>query len=343
MHFGGPERAITFFLLVLGLSPTIVHSAATPLFDDDTVLEVELAGPLGALISNKKKRAELPFFLLSKGTQHSVKVRVRGKSRLRVCKFPPLRINFEIADTGDTIFSGQDKLKLVTHCKSSEQAEKNTLEEFAAYRIFNLISDLSYRVRLLRITYTNTDEPGKGKLLQRYAFLIESESQLADRTGGKPVQVAGLPRRSLGENQAAAVFIFQYLIGNTDWSLVTGDDEETCCHNGDLFELGSKLQYVPYDFDLAGLVDARYAYPHPSLRIRKVTQRLYRGLCLSPEILRNALTTVNARRREILDLLRGIPGLSPEDIEAKVEYLERFFVKAEDAKGLLRSFGRQCL
>lgn len=343
MLSGGAERAITFFLLVSGLAPTIVQAASAPLFDDDTVLEVELVGQLDALISNKNKRAELPFVLTANGMQHSVKVRVRGKSRLRVCQFPPLRINFATANTDGTVFSGQDKLKLVTHCKSSDAAEKNTLEEFAAYRIFNLISDLSYRVRLLRIAYTNTDEPGRGKLLQRYGFLIESERQLAARTGGKPVHVAGLPRRSLDENQAAAVFVFQYLIGNTDWSLVTGDDETACCHNGDLFKLGSRTHYVPYDFDLAGLVNARYAYPHPSLRIRKVTQRLYRGLCLSPEILRNALSTVNARRSEILELFRGIPGLSPEDIEAKVEYLEQFFVKAEDEEGLLRSFGRQCL
>ncbi|MCH7853315.1 MAG: hypothetical protein IIB76_03180 [Proteobacteria bacterium] len=343
MSCAGPERIIILLLLLFGLPATVVQAAVEPLFEGDTVLEVELAGPLDELIANKKRRTELPFVLTANDAQLSVNLRVRGKSRLRVCDFPPLRINFANADTQDTIFSGQGKLKLVTHCKKSDEAEKNTLEEFAAYKIFNLISDMSYRVRLLRVAYTDTDEPGKGKLLQRYGFLIESESQLAARTGGKPVRVDGLLRRSLDENQAAVVFVFQYLIGNTDWSLVTGDDEEICCHNGDLFKIGSSTHYVPYDFDLAGLVNARYAYPHPSLRIRKVTQRLYRGLCLSPELLRNALRTVSAQRDNILAVLWGTPGLLPEDIEAKVAYLTQFFIKAEDEEGLLRSFGRRCL
>ena len=217
------------------------------------------------------------------------------------------------------------------------------LEEFAAYRIFNLISDFSYRVRLLHITYTDSDDHRDGTDLVRYGFLIESENELAERMGALAIRVAGLPRRSLDTDQSAMVYVFQYLIGNTDFSFVVAEDEDTCCHNGDLFDLESRIHYVPYDFDLAGLVNARYAYPHPSLRIRKVTQRLYRGLCTSPDTLRRALGTIRARRTEILDILRESPVLSNKNIEEKVDYLNKFFVKAEDEEGLLKSFGKRCL
>ncbi len=281
--------------------------------------------------------------LTEDGEQHSIKVRVRGNSRARVCSFPPLRLNFEKDETEGTVFSAQNKLKLVTHCRKSDEAEKNILQEYAAYKIFNLISDVSYRVRLLRMTYADSDDESGDNTLERYGFVIESGNELAARTGGEMLRLEGVPRRLIDEDQAAAVFVFQYLIGNTDWSFVADKDKDTCCHNGDLLERSSRFYYVPYDFDLAGLVDARYAYPDPSLRIRKVTQRLYRGLCLSPDKVGTALRKVTARHSEILQAVREVPGLSIEDIEANVAYLNQFFVKAEDEAELLESIAKRCL
>jgi hypothetical protein len=335
--------ARSIILLLLALLILNPHASASPLFDEDTVLDVQLNGPLDSLISNKKSRTELPFVLTVKGIEHALNVRVRGKSRLRVCKFPPLRFNFSNDETGTTIFAGQEKLKLVTHCREYDRAEKDLLEEFMAYRIFNLVSDLSYRVRLLHITYVDTARRRDAPELKRYGFLIESKNELAARTGAVPVRVSGVSRRLLHEHQAAVVYVFQYLIGNTDFSFVTAKDEDICCHNGDLFDMESRIHYVPYDFDLAGLVNARYAYPHPSLRIRKVTQRLYRGLCTSPEALASALAVIKARRNEILGVVRDSPGLSNKDIEEKVDYLDDFFAMAEDEEALMRSFVKRCL
>ncbi len=85
-----------------------VHSNASPLFDDNAVIEVELIGPIGSLIRKKDDRAEVPFVLKSNGTEQQVQIRVRGKSRLRLCKFPPLRFNFSESDTERTVFAGQN-------------------------------------------------------------------------------------------------------------------------------------------------------------------------------------------------------------------------------------------
>jgi len=330
-------------LIALVLLVHVSHAGASPLFEDDTVLEVSLSGPLSSLFEEKNDRRELPFVLRANGVEHSIKVRVRGKSRRRVCSFPPLRFNFSVDDTAQSIFEGENKLKLVTHCREKKSAQLDTLQEYAAYRIFNLISNVSYKVRLLHITYTDTDGRFMDDKLDRYGFLIESESELADRVGGQPVHVTGVSLRALDSQQAAAVFVFQYLIGNTDWSLVTADEDDTCCHNGDLFDVESARYYVPYDFDLSGLVNARYARPDASLRISRVTQRKYRGYCISANAVMGALSVIKSRRVDILDSINQLPGVSEREIEATTKYLERFFVQASDEDKIVKSFVRACL
>ena len=148
-------RAVILLLLVLASS----SASASPLFEDDTVLEIRLSGPVWAIFKNKRsaEREEHLFVLTVDGADIPLAVRIRGNSRIIICSFPPLRLNFSDQDTDATIFAGQTKLKLVTHCKSnSERSENNVLDEYLAYRIFSLISDVGYRVRLLRITYDDT-------------------------------------------------------------------------------------------------------------------------------------------------------------------------------------------
>lgn len=335
--------SLTKKLLPIALLAHAAHTGATPLFEDGAALKVKLTGPLSSLLADEDDRKELPFILHANDLTHPVKVRLRGNSRRLVCDFPLLRINFKVDDTAQSIFDGQNKLKLVTHCRKSESPQIDLLEEYAAYRIFNLISDFSYRVRLLHITYTDTDGRLKENISDHYGFLIESASEFADRVGGKPAHVAGVSLRSLDSQQAASVYIFQYLIGNTDWSLVAADGDDSCCHNGDLFDIGFNRYYVPYDFDLAGLVNAGYARPDPSLRISRVTQRQYRGYCVSTDALKNALNAIKARRVDILDVISQLPGLTQKDIAAKTKYLNRFFVRANDEDKIVKSFERSCL
>lgn len=330
-------------LLILAFLVFTSKTSASTLFDDDTVLEVGLVGPLSSLVDKKERRVEMPFILRVNNVEHSIRLRVRGNSRIKLCSFPPLRIRISADDTGESVFAGQNKLKLVTHCRLRDSNQTNTLEEYAAYRIFNLISGVGYKVRLLHITYTDTDGRSGDNSYDRYGFLIESASELEDRVGGQAVHVAGVTLGSLDKHQAATVFIFQYLIANSDWSLVTAVGEDTCCHNGDLFDIGSFRYYVPYDFDLSGLVNTRYARNNPLLRQAKVRQRRYRGHCISADALRGALVAIKARRVDILGVIRQLPGLSQKDIEGTVEYLDKFFVRAEDEHKLLQMFEDRCV
>ena len=335
---------LRLFLILFGLIVAVPVSAS-PLFDDDAVLEIRLSGQLAALIKNKKVREEYPFVLGSRGTNIQIKARVRGNSRVAMCRFPPLRLNFASGKTEQTVFAGQKKLKLVTHCKSdNDRAEGNVLDEYTAYRIFNLLSDASYQVRLVRVSYQDADAKQKDLERSYYGFLIESDRELAARLGGEVAAIRDVRYSRLDDDQTTLSFVFQYLIGNTDYSLLTAETEETCCHNVDLIDVDGKLLTVPYDFDFSGLVNAAYAKPNAIVNLKRVTQRRYIGYCKSDiQSVKTSLQRVVALKHEILSVAQSVPALAEKDVATRLRFLERFFEAAGDQEGLLRKFSRECL
>jgi len=319
------------------------QSSAAVLFEGDEVIEIRLTGPLHSVFEDTVKREERPFLLNVDGVDIPLKVRIRGKSRTHVCGFPPLQLNFTGSDTRQTQFEGQQKLKLVTHCRDDNGRSMNVLEEYAAYRILNLLSDYSYRVRLLRISYEDTGRKLHADEQNQYGFVIEPKQQLQARSGGEWAQIPGVRMSRVEENQAALVFVFQYLIGNTDWSLVLADGEDACCHNGDLLEIDSELYLVPYDFDLAGLVNASYAKPDQSLRLKSVRQRRYRGYCIGHEALGRAVRLVKSKQAEILGVLKELPDHPDKLAVSSTKYLGEFFELAENETKLINTFEKLCL
>jgi hypothetical protein len=332
------EKILLLWLLLALVSPLYAGS----FFEDDSPLEIELTGPLWSLIENKNERKEWPFRLSLGTNELDLLLRARGHSRMRVCDFPPLRFNFGNTDTTGTVFEGQDKLKLVTRCRKNDRSEDDALEEYAAYRIFGLLSDVSFRVRLVHITYKDTDDHIKEKYRTSYGFLIEPQEQLASRVGGSLSEIPAVSLKRLDKHQAALVYIYQYLIGNTDWSLVAADGDENCCHNVKLIKIGSKQFPVPFDFDLAGVVNAGYAHPDPSLKIDKVWKRLYRGFCTEPDVLKTALTTITSRQDKVMDVIAGLPALTEKEKAKQIDYLEGFFRKAADKDKIIKSFEKNC-
>ena len=315
---------------------------ASPLFDDHDVLEITLEGPLSTLMKDTEARREQRFRLTLGDRVIEADANLRGNSRVELCNFPPMRLNFSKSDAQESVFAGQKKLKLVTHCKAGTDFEKNLLEEYAAYRILNVLTDMSFRTRLLHIRYVDSEHPDRDAVA-RYGFLIEPEQALAERNGGYLAGVRHVTKPRLDESHAAIVYVFQYLIGNTDWSLVRAFDSETCCHNGEIVAIHDRQYYVPYDFDMAGLVNARYAKPKPELHLSRVTQRRYRGYCSTSEVLRNALHTVVRRRDEIMQIFADLPGLTDDDFTRSTRFLQRFFKHAAKEDKLLREFERRCL
>ena len=325
-------------LLVQGAVANAESTSPPVLFADDQAVALTLEGPLTSTFSDRDAREERPFVVHVESDGSGgipLEVRVRGKSRAAICKLAPLRLDFEGRSITSTLFAGQDKPKLVLPCHDSSRAERDLLEEYLAYRLFNLLSDASYRVRLLQLRLVDTESRGGKPMMERYAFLLESHDELAGRIGRASAAMPAVRRSELEPDQAALVFVFEYLIGNTDWSLVATEGETDCCHNLRLF--GEQPPFV------AGLVNARYAEPDPSLNLRSVTQRRYRGYCIDPEALGPALDRIVSMQEEILQLPHSLPVLSPRQIEGNVRFLEGFFERAEERESLLARFQDPCL
>jgi len=333
--------------LTLGvfLLATAIGAEATPLFEDETILDVELRGPFQELFDDENNEARR-FELGANGVTQTISAITGGKSRMVVCTFPPIKLQFDPSQaegigSENDLFSGHEFLRLVTHCRRGGKGQANTIEEYLAYRILNLITDYSYRVRLLHMSYI--DSANADKTTDKYAFVIETEYELAELIGGQVLAIDSLPKQRLNEAHAARVYIFHYLIGNTDWSLVTGKDDKNCCHNGQLIGIEGEIFFIPYDFDVTGLVNPRYGVPDRSLSIKRVTNRLYRGYCGPPEALHKALDHVVAQREAIIDLYQRAPVLSDAERKRGIKYLEGFFRKAQDPEKLLENFQRRCL
>ena len=73
------------------------------------------------------------------------------------------------------------RIKVVTHCKGSQDYEEYVLKEYLCYKIYNIISPVSFRVRLVRMTYVDTGR--KNKVTEGWAFMIEPKHMLAERHG----------------------------------------------------------------------------------------------------------------------------------------------------------------
>jgi hypothetical protein len=270
-----------------------------------------------------------------------VDLRTRGIFRLKQCVFPPLRLDFPESRVRGTTFTGQDKLKLVTHCDGGQTLyEQNVLQEYVLYRIFNVLTERSFRARLARVTYRDTT--GHDQPFTRYGILLEAEGQLARRLGDTIITSASVHDLLIEPEDATLVAMFQYLIGNTDWSIwglhnitIVRDTARAGARAGALFA-------IPYDFDFAGVISAPYAVPAPQLPIKMVRERLYRGFCRPDSVLLSVLARFRAAKDSIYTLYRSVPDLSARNVKRALDYFDAFYGTINDPRAVQREFVRGC-
>lgn len=230
--------------------------------------------------------------------EFDLEITLRGHSRRELCDMPPLKLNFKRSQVAGSVFANQNKLKLVTHCRSGRQFERYLQQEYALYGGYAALTDNAFRVRLLDLSYVDRD--GRKRDLKRAAFLIEDDGLLAERVGFEELATPVAATASLAPDAITLFGLFQFMIGNTDWSLLKGRGDADCCHNGLLLRRPDDLLVIiPYDFDQAGLIDAHYALPAEGLGINSVRQRVFRGLCTGDAQLAAAIAHFNARREAI--------------------------------------------
>ena len=336
--------------LAIWLAPTIVVASAAPqadLFFTSETLSVSLTAPWRELVRHKESKSSVAGglkYATTDGAQVEIPIRIkpRGKHRLETCRFPPLRLKFEASDVLNTAFAGHEKLKLVTHCSESKAARQWVRKEYLAYRLYAAITDASFRVRWASIEYVESAEPERRITMP--AFFIEDTEAAAHRLAMSGVHRARLDASTLDDYQTSLFVLFQYMIGNTDWSVIKGPEGKTCCHNSEPLESPDhpgRYMLLPYDFDQAGLVNAAYAAPDPRLGISSVRTRLYRGLCRHNDQLSAALGQFQAQSGAIYAALED-PLLDSGTRKELRRYVDDFFRQISDPRRVERELYRTC-
>jgi len=269
-------------------------------------------------------------------------VRVRGKSRLAACSFPPLLLNFRTDDLDDTLLESQNRLKLVTHCEPRDANAQWVHLEYLAYRVLNLVTDASLRARPVEVTYFDTER--EREVASGPGILLEDEERFAERKNWQLIKEPTLKRARYDQNALALVGTFQYFIGNTDWSaLAPSNGTSECCHNViPLARDDGLLLPIVYDFDSSGIVDTSYALPDERLGINSVRQRLYRGTCLDPAALQASFEPFLTHRQDIRALYESYPKLTKRSRDSALAYIDQFYEVLADPKRVERAFRSGC-
>lgn len=319
------------------------------LFSDQSEMQVTLTGPWRTISNYIKRDDRYPARLAytgGDGVQRTLDIEVepRGISRReRLCDFPPLKVHFDKSQTKDTEFRGNGSLKLVTYCKDSKTYEQYYVKEFLVYRIYNLLTEYSFRVRPMTIEYRDS---GSGReWATRFGFLIEDVDDVAARNGLKKLFVPKISYKTLDEVETSKLSLFQFMVGNVDFATNQGPEDDSCCHNTRLIGAGdfeTPRYSIPYDFDATGLVDTHYAHPPKVLKLRSVRQRLYRGFCRFNDELPQTVALFNSHKRAIVDLFRDETRLEKHNRKKAIRYIEDFYAIINDPAELSKQVATKC-
>jgi len=310
------------------------------LFDSDEIFTITLKGNIRQLLNDRADKPASHSITLSYRNKDSsevnipVQMKTRGHFRKlkENCKYPPLQISFP-ADVNrlSTVFSGQKKLKLVMPCVGDDYV----IREWLVYKIYNLITPKSFKARLVRIALNDTKS--KKQQAPFYGFLIEDEKNMAVRNKGTVVEQKLRPEET-NQDVFLTMAVFQYLIGNTDWSVQYLQNIKLL-----KLETSSQLITVPYDFDHSGLVNAPYAHPAEELLMRSVQERRYRGYCIKDmKLFEKSIALFNRSKSEIYNLYTKSNLLDEKYIRSVTKYLDEFYATINDPKSWQKDFAYPC-
>jgi hypothetical protein len=340
------EVVKTFLLFILFSQTAIIM--ADPLFESDEMIEIVVKGPFKQLNKERDKAqiyspASLTFQNNGEPLEIPIELQVRGNRRRSggTCSFAPLRVIVDKKVVKDTLFHKQKKLKLVAQCRPGLKLyEQYVITEYLIYKSFNLLTENSYHARLADITYVAQDGE---TMFRHYGFFIEANKRLAKRIDRKRWRSDVIDATRLDRRHLNLVSLFQFMIGNTDWSATHGSDNE-CCHNGKLFgePEGNENLYIPYDFDMTGLVNPEYAATPVELKLDSIRERRYRGYCRNNEFLDQNITLFNEKREAITGLFESSPWLTKAASKKKISYIKKFYKLINDPKRVKRHIHGWC-
>jgi hypothetical protein len=328
--------------LLCASSFQIAFSQSVPIdrgifFRDTSLLHATLVTNLVKLLNhgNKKGYNLTGNFLttLQDGTNVNdpILIEKRGHFRSDFCYIPPIKIIFNYKDS--VRLFNLKSMKLVSECKASTDHEQFLFKEFLCYKIYNLISDRSFLVRLLKIRWE--DSAARKKPVDEYGFFLEDLKDVAARNNCTEWKKGNLNTEQTDRRQMTTVALFEYMIGNTDWAVTVGHNTRLILSKEDTM---SKPYVIPYDFDYSGLVNTYYSIPDEKLEIESVTQRVYRGFPRTMPELQQALDTFRVQKKNIYNLINNFNYLTPRSKREMIAFLDGFYEIIDNPRMVKASF-----
>ena len=312
------------------------------LFENNEILHLSFEGDIKKLMQDRSDDAARHSLVLRYKDSDSleftipIEARTRGNFRRKLgnCRYPPIMLYFLAGSSKDSsIFAGQKKLKLVMPCRDNEYV----IKEWLAYQIYNLITPHSFRAKLVDLKLINSR---KKEVDQIYAILLEDEDEMAKRNGSFSISRQKLHPSRTDSQAFFKLAMFEYLIGNTDWSVQYMQNIKLIMKDTTSGELPIA---VPYDFDMSGWVDAPYAKPAAALYLNSVRTRRFRGYCVNDmAVYTPAIDLFRSVRKDIYTLINSNPYLTPKTIKAEIEYLDAFYKTLDDPQKLKKDLLYPC-
>jgi hypothetical protein len=331
---------------LFAFSTAAVAQAPKPLFAGSDPIHIAIQAPLTGLFHNRASTAVISGTLTDPaGQQLPVSLSLRGITRRTsdICDFPPLRVEFVSPPPPSSLFAGQKKLKLVTHCRNSESFQQYVLLEYSAYRMYNLLTPHSFRVRLANIDYRGAD--GR-PIISRIGYFMESLGDVAKRNGMKSTHAPDrIPVTDLSPADAGRYAMFEHMLSNHDWSMRAGPAGHDCCHNAELIGplAPASTIPIPYDFDFSGFVGTPYATPPDELHIGSVRQRFYRGYCIHNAAALAAARQMRDARGQLISAISSTPGLDAHSQSRAISFLDGFFADIATDETVSTRVLKRCL
>ncbi len=264
-----------------------------------------------------------------------IKVKPRGNMRREICYYPPLKIKFPKKALQARGMKEIKTMKIALGCQGRDIYQQYILREFLAYKMYHLLTEHSFKVKLAKIRIEDTE--GKMKPVNSFAILIEHEKEMAERLDGRVVKQKIFEKRDLSEAAFDRLCLFQFMIGNTDWHVKN-------LHNLKLLALRSETKTVPvaYDFDYSGLVNTTYSVPKPGIDITHVTHRYYQGVCRDKEAMEPILQSFRDKKEAILELCETFPHLDKTSRKQLLKYMDSFYKILENPRKTKRQILKHC-
>lgn len=305
------------------------------LFESDSILRIDITGQLKPLLNDRTGiPRDFPFILHVENTDIPLLIKTRGHFRRTQgnCTYPPLLLQFNDREkTKSTVFDKQKKLKLVMPC----QGDEYIIHEYLVYKLYQKFSPYSFKARLVLVYLhdTNSDKDRK----PFYGLLLEDEDDMAARNNMVIVE-RKIPQQQIPAPQYHTMSVFEYMIGNTDWSVAYLQNIKLIAKDS------VSIPYVvPYDFDHAGIVRAPYALPAPELNMFSTRERRYRGYCQPVQtVFDNVLKTFSALKEDVYKVYTDNKLLSPKYIKSTTDFLDQFYSTIADSKKIHKEFAYPC-